>query len=62
MELNLGRDTEKNREGFYRYANQKRKVKENLAPQKQRWKTVNNSLSLHLATPLPTSLELFAAE
>lgn len=33
MELNLGRDTEKNREGFYRYVNQKRKVEEHLTTQ-----------------------------
>lgn len=32
MQLNLERDMEKNWE-VYRYANQKRKVKENFAPQ-----------------------------
>jgi len=30
LELNLARDVEHNKKGFYRYVNQKRKVKESI--------------------------------
>ena len=32
LELNLARDAKKNRKGFYRYLNQKRKVQEGAPP------------------------------
>ena len=32
LELNLARDAKNNKEGFYRYVNQKRKVKESVPP------------------------------
>ncbi|PKU39878.1 rna-directed dna polymerase from mobile element jockey-like [Limosa lapponica baueri] len=32
LELNLARDTQNNKKGFYRYGSQKRKVKESLPP------------------------------
>jgi len=32
MELNLARDAENNKKGFYKYVNQKRKVKESVPP------------------------------
>ena len=32
LELNLARDAENNKKGFYRYVSQKRKVKESVRP------------------------------
>jgi len=32
LELNLARDAKNNKKGFYRYVNQKRKVKESVPP------------------------------
>lgn len=34
LELNPARDTKNNKDGFYRFVSQKRKVKEGLTPQK----------------------------
>ncbi|KFQ86553.1 hypothetical protein N337_12956, partial [Phoenicopterus ruber ruber] len=36
LELNLARDTKNNKKAFYRYVNQKRKVKESIPPLKSR--------------------------
>ena len=37
MELNLARDSKNNKKGFYRYINQKRKVKESVPHDEQEW-------------------------
>jgi len=35
LELNLARDAKNNKKGFYRYVNQKRKVKQSIPPNDQ---------------------------
>jgi len=43
LELNLARDAKNNKKGFYRYVNQKKKLKESLPPNEQEWQPRINS-------------------
>jgi len=42
LELNLARDAKNNKKGFYRYVSQKKKVKESVQPDEQKWQASIN--------------------